>query len=41
MVDVKKMSANGERIAELEGQWLMLAEEKETCTKAIAEMVGE
>ena len=41
MKDVKKLSANGERIAELEGLWLQLAEEKEAWTKAIAEMVGQ
>ncbi|MGZ3651494.1 MAG: ABC-F family ATP-binding cassette domain-containing protein [Bdellovibrionota bacterium] len=40
MDDVRKMSANGERISELEGLWLQLAEEKEAWTKAIAEMVG-
>jgi ATP-binding cassette subfamily F protein 3 len=39
MADVKKMSANGERITELESLWLELAEEKEACSKAIAEMV--
>jgi len=38
---VNQMSANGERISELEAIWLSLAEEKEHKAKALAELVGE
>ncbi len=40
MDDVKKMSAHGARIGELEALWLELAEEKEAWVRAIAEMVN-
>ncbi|MGE3263041.1 MAG: ATP-binding cassette domain-containing protein [Bacteriovoracia bacterium] len=40
MTLVRRMTANGSRIAELEALWLQLAEEKERWAKAVEEMKG-